>query len=62
MTEASFKGSWHAALGVFFGATLAYNLMRLVVMRQPRHVVNVCLYATLVCWEMRQARDHWRES
>ncbi len=60
MTEDRFKGDWHLALALLFGATAAYNLMRLAATHAPRHAVNVALYTTLTAWEWYHVRQHWR--
>lgn len=59
MTEDRFKGDWHIALAVVFGASAAYNLMRFAATRKGRNAVNAALYAGLALWEVHQAKHHW---
>ena len=61
MTEANFKGGWHAFIAVASGTTCAYNVMRFMVTRKPRNAVNAVLHAGLTWWELLQAKHHWME-
>lgn len=62
MTEASFKGYWHAAVATAVGVMVGYNAMRWVATRQRRHAVNLLVYVPLTLFEWRQAAHHWRNA
>lgn len=59
ISEESFKGGVHAAMGTLLAIMAAYNAMRWCGTRQPRNAVNLLLYAPLVAWEWHQTRHHW---
>ena len=59
MTEEHFKGCWHEALGLIFGTTAAYNVMRFAVTRSRRHALHVAIHGSLMLYELRLARSHW---
>ena len=60
MTEEAFRGWWHYAIGVVFGATACYNLMRLSAGGGHRNAVNAVIFVTLAAYEGSNVRAHWR--
>ena len=57
--EESFKGWWHAGVGVVIGVSAAYNAMRFCSTHCRRNAVNTILYVGLTVYEFRQAQRHW---
>ena len=61
MPEDDFKGWWHQAMAVSFGAMAVYNVMRFLATRRRRNAVNVALYVPLAIYESTQAHYHFRQ-
>lgn len=61
MSDELFKGYWHCALGVVFGASAAHNLMRFAATRTPTHAINLALYTGLALWELHLVRKHFTQ-
>lgn len=59
MSEADFKGYWHAAVATAIGVMVGYNAMRWVTTRSRRNAINLLIYVPLVAYEWGQARQHW---
>ena len=63
MTEDDdFKGGVHAVAASLIAVMAAYNLMRLLSTRSPRHALNAGVYAPLWVFELYQVYRHWRRN
>lgn len=59
MTEEAVKGWFHALAGAYVAILLGHNIKQACVARQPRHLMNVVIYAPAVLFELAQAKHHW---
>lgn len=61
MSDEIFKGYWHCALGIVFGASAVHNLMRFMGTRTPTNGINMALYTGLTLWELHLVRKHFAQ-